>query len=134
MGNNIFNNQRPMGRITHQTKFQSINTFVQSYEYTISMKKCHEIGPEVLKKKFKMWKVQRRSDKRQSEMLTEAFSSGELKCTHFMYLIHSNEGFDCFWPNQMKLCASLKSQCTMYYGNDNIRVHLNSIRFKAGFC
>ena len=38
-----------------------------------------EIGPVVLEKKMKMWKVYRQTDDRRSLKLTWAFSSGDLK-------------------------------------------------------
>ena len=56
-----------------------------------------EIGPVVLDKKMKMWKVYRRTDRqttddRWSEKLTWAFSSGELKTIQWEIVITKRKG------------------------------------------
>ena len=111
------NNKRPMGHIAHLRKqFKSINTYdyiitlikrrkkktlLTLWEFTFSsfeetwipftqgcfVPSLVEIGPVVLEKKMKMWKVyenddgqrRRTTDKFWSEKLTWAFGSGELK-------------------------------------------------------
>ena len=69
------------------TNLNPLNPFTH---YPCFVPSLVEIGPVVLEKKMKMWKVYRRTDRqtdrrtddRWSEKLTWAFSSGELKITY----------------------------------------------------
>ena len=82
-----------------------------------------EIGPVVLEKKMKMWKVYRQThrrtdrqttDDRWSEKLTWAFSSGELKTFGIKLSIQRTGIFVLRWNNVQFL--TVRGQSTFYFG------------------